>query len=161
MTEQHGKIDRRTLLKLMGAAGASATGMSAGASWGTPSAAQASGVAQTGIDSFEIQVGDDELEDLGRRLATTRWPGRAPGEAWAYGTDRAYLEELVSYWRDHFDWRVHEAELNSFNHYTTTIEGQPLHFVHHEGRGGIPAATADGLTAGPGPSGRCSHRSEG
>ena len=135
MTEQHGKIDRRALLKLMGAAGASATGMSTGVSWGTPSAAQASGVAQTGIDSFEIQVGGDELEDLGRRLATTRWPGRAPGEAWAYGTDRAYLEELVSYWRDHFDWRVHEAELNSFNHYTTTIEGQPLHFVHHEGRG--------------------------
>ena len=73
MTEQHGKIDRRTLLKLMGAAGASASGgVSAGASWGTPSAAQASGVVQAGIDSFEIQVGDDELEDLGRDRAISR-----------------------------------------------------------------------------------------
>ena len=42
---------------------------------------------------------------------------------------------MVTYWRDHFDWRAREAELNSFNHYTTTIEGQLLHFVHHEGSG--------------------------
>ena len=136
MGEQHGTIDRRTLLKLMGTAGASVTAVSTGGMpWGASSPVHAAVVMQTGIDPFEIHVSDDELEDLSRRLATTRWPGDAPGEPWAYGTDRAYLEALVSYWRDQYDWRVQEAELNAFNHYTTTIEGQLVHFVHQEGRG--------------------------
>ena len=136
MAEQHGKIDRRMLLKLIGAAGASATVMSAsGTRWGRSSVAQASSISQTDIEPFEYRVPDDEIEDLRRRLATPRWPRDAPGAAWALGSDRAYLEELVSYWRERYDWRVHEAELNSFNHYTTRIDGQFLHFVHHQGGG--------------------------
>ena len=108
MAEQHGTIDRRTLLKLIGAAGASVTAVSTGGMpWGASSLAHAAVVRQPGIDPFEIHVSDDELEDLSRRLAMTRWPGDAPGEAWAYGTDRAYLDALVSYWRDRYDWRGH------------------------------------------------------
>ena len=42
---------------------------------------------------------------------------------------------MTSYWRDHYNWRVHEAELNAFNHYTTTIQGQLVHFVHQKGHG--------------------------
>ena len=144
MEEQHGTIERRTLLKLIGAAGASATVMSAGRTpWGTSSLAHASGVVQSDIESFEFYVSDDELEDLRRRLASPRWPADPPGEPWAYGTDRAYLQELVSYWKDRYDWRKHETELNAFDHYTTTIEGQLVHFVHHEGRGVVPAAVGD------------------
>ena len=147
MAEQQGTIDRRTLLKLIGAVGASGTIVSTGGMpWGPPSPVYARGVVQGGIDHFEIHVPDSELEDLRRRLASTRWPGNAPGEAWAYGTDRGYLEELVSYWKDRYNWRVHEAELNAFNHYTTTIEGQHLHFVHQKGRG--PAALPLVMTHG-------------
>ena len=136
MAEHRGTIDRRTLLQLVGAAGASAIVMSGGGTpWGRSARAEASGIVQTDIEPFECHVSDDELEDLRRRLAAPRWPRDAPGAAWALGTDRAYLEELVSYWREHYDWRVHEAALNSFNHYTTTIEGQRLHFIHHRGRG--------------------------
>ena len=139
MGEQNGTIDRRTLLKLMGAAGASATVMSAGRTpWGTSLLAHAFGLVQSDIEPFEFYVSDDELEDLRRRLASPRWPADPPGEPWAYGTDRAYLQELMSYWRDRYDWRKHETELNSFDHYTTTIEGQLIHFVHHEGRGASP-----------------------
>jgi pimeloyl-ACP methyl ester carboxylesterase len=134
----HTTLDRRTLLKLMGTAGVSAAVLPASGVLGIPLTAQASGARQSDIESFEFHVSAEELEDLGRRLASARWPGDSPGEPWSHGTDRAYLQELVSYWRDQYDWRAHEAELNSFNHFTTTIDGQPLHFVHHRGRGANP-----------------------
>ena len=134
MRDQGDKIDRRTLFKLMGAAGASATVVSAGGLGAAE--ALASGVIQTGVDAFEIRVGDDELEELSTRLAMTRWARDVGGAPWAYGTDREFLEELVAYWKDRYDWRVHETELNAFNHYTTTIEGQLVHFIRQEGRGG-------------------------
>ncbi len=136
----HTTIDRRTLLKLMSAAGASAAVLPAAGAFGTPTplALHASGARQSDIEPFEIHVSDEELRDLGRRLASPRWPGDSPGEPWSYGTDRAYLQELVSYWRDQYDWRAHEADLNSFNHYTTTIDGQRLHFVHHRCQGANP-----------------------
>jgi pimeloyl-ACP methyl ester carboxylesterase len=133
MARQHNKIHRRTFLKLIGAGGAAAATFTIPR--GTPSTVRAAKLVQTDIDSFEIRVSDDELEDLRKRLGMTRWARRAPGEAWALGTDRAYLEELISYWRDKYDWRTHEAQLNAFDHYTTTIEGQLIHFVHQKGRG--------------------------
>ena len=133
MRDQGDKIDRRTLFKLMGAAGASATVVPAGGLGAAE--ALASGVIQTSVDAFEIRVGDDELEELSTRLAMTRWARDVGGAPWAYGADREFLEELVAYWKDRYDWRVHETELNAFNHYTTTIEGQLVHFIRHEGRG--------------------------
>ena len=134
---EHGRtMDRRTLLKLAGVAGASAAAGSLGAVPGQPAAsAFAASAAQPGVSPFEIRVGDDELEQLRQRLALTRWPSDTPGDAWAYGTDRTYLEELIAYWRDRYDWRRHEAELNAFDHYTTTVDGQLVHFVHQQGRG--------------------------
>ena len=71
MRDQGDKIDRRTLFKLMGAAGASATVVPAGGLGAAE--ALASGVIQTSVDAFEIRVGDDELEELSTRLAMTRW----------------------------------------------------------------------------------------
>ena len=91
--------------------------------------------AQSGIEPFDIHVDDNELDDLRRRLQMARWPPDTPGEPWSYGTDRAYLQELITYWRDEYDWRTQERELNSFDHYTTMVEGQRLHFVHQKSRG--------------------------
>jgi hypothetical protein len=42
----------------------------------------------------------------------------------------AYLRELAGYWRDGFDWRFQEAQLNAFPQFTTTIDGQNVHFLH-------------------------------
>lgn len=55
---------------------------------------------------FEVSVSDDVLHDLKSRLAETRWPDQVKGAGWTYGTNRAYLEELVSYWQNGFDWRA-------------------------------------------------------
>ena len=40
------------------------------------------------------------------------------------------MRELASYWRDEYDWRVHEARLNGFDQFTTTIDGARVHFLH-------------------------------
>ena len=82
------------------------------------------------IRPFEIAVPDAVLADLRDRLARTRLPDDLPGTEWDYGTNRAYLEELLAYWRDDFDWRAQEAMLNGFDQFKTTIDGLDVHFIH-------------------------------
>ena len=53
-----------------------------------------------------------------------------PGTGWEYGIPIDYLQQLVAYWRDHYDWRAEEDRLNSFEHYRTRIGGQGIHFIH-------------------------------
>ena len=86
------------------------------------------------ISRMRIEVPEEVLDDLRRRLAATRFPDQIPGSGWDYGTDGAYLRELCSYWRDKYDWRAQEALLNRFDHHRTTIDGQNLHFLHARSR---------------------------
>ena len=57
-------------------------------------------------EAFTLHVPESVIADLRERLARTRLPDQAPGAPWAYGTDVAYMRELVDYWRDGFDWRA-------------------------------------------------------
>ncbi|MEQ8953616.1 MAG: epoxide hydrolase [Gammaproteobacteria bacterium] len=82
------------------------------------------------IQPFRIAVPDSAIVDLHQRLDNTRWPDQLPGTTWEYGTDRDYLRELASYWRNEFDWRSQETLLNQYDQYTTEIEGLSLHFIH-------------------------------
>jgi pimeloyl-ACP methyl ester carboxylesterase len=84
------------------------------------------------VEPFRIEVAEPVLDDLRRRLRATRWPEDAPVGAWVQGTDLTYLRELCDYWRDGFDWRRIERELNALAQYTTSIDGQRIHFVHVE-----------------------------
>ena len=79
---------------------------------------------------FRIDVPQPDLDDLRDRLARTRWPDQLPGVGWDYGIPLEYVRELASYWRDEYDWRVHEARLNGFDQFTTTIDGARVHFLH-------------------------------
>jgi pimeloyl-ACP methyl ester carboxylesterase len=81
-------------------------------------------------ERFTIEVSDAVLEDLHERLARTRWPDQLPGTDWSYGADTAYLHELADYWRNDFDWRAREAELNRFEHYRAEVGGTRIHYVH-------------------------------
>lgn len=87
---------------------------------------------------FKLHVPDDVLADLRSRLARTRFPDQAPDEPWAYGTDVAYLRDLVEYWRTQFDWREQEARLNAFPQFKAPVDGIDLHFLHIEGKGPAP-----------------------
>ncbi len=87
---------------------------------------------------YTIRVGDDVLADLRARLERVRWPDEIPGAPWRYGTDLAYMKELVAYWRDRYDWRLHEARLNRFRQFTVELGDIGLHFIHEEGHGPAP-----------------------
>ena len=87
---------------------------------------------------FRLHVAEDALLDLRERLARTRFTDEPPLEPWSTGTSLAYLRDLVSYWRQSFDWRRHESELNAFRQYTVALGGIKLHFIHEPGRGPAP-----------------------
>ena len=90
------------------------------------------------IEPFTIDVSQDVLDDLAVRLADTRWPDEIPGSGWDYGTDPAYLRELVEYWRTDYDWRAEERRLNEFRHFRAEVSGLGVHFIHERGRGPDP-----------------------
>ena len=79
---------------------------------------------------FRIDVPQEDLDDLRDRLGRTRWPGEVPGVGWDRGVPPNYLKELAEYWRTSYDWREWEARLNGIPQFTTTIDGQNVHFLH-------------------------------
>lgn len=90
---------------------------------------------------FKLHVADEALADLRQRLAHTRFPDRAPGERWAWGTDPDWLRELVAYWHDNFDWRAQEARLNAWPQFMVSMpdfSDIDLHFLQVPGRGPKP-----------------------
>ncbi|BCB81946.1 hypothetical protein GCM10022251_52060 [Phytohabitans flavus] len=84
----------------------------------------------TEIKPFRIDVPQGDLDDLRDRLDRTRWPDELPGVGWDYGVPVEYVRRLVDYWRTGYDWRRWEAELNKYPQFTTTIDGQNIHFLH-------------------------------
>jgi len=88
---------------------------------------------------FALSIPEAALADLTERLARTRLPETTPGQPWAYGADVAYMRELVDYWREGFDWRRAEAELNAWPNFTVPLDGIEVHFLKVEGKGPNPA----------------------
>lgn len=87
---------------------------------------------------FTLHVPDADIADLHDRLSRTRLPDQTPGEAWAYGTSRAYMAGLIDYWRTRFDWRAEEAALNALPQFKAAIDGIELHYIRAEGQGPDP-----------------------
>jgi pimeloyl-ACP methyl ester carboxylesterase len=100
----------------------------------------------TPIEPFKIDVPDAVIEDLKARLARTRLPDQLPGSSWTYGTDVAYLRDLIDYWRTRFDWKAQERALNAFSQFRTNIDGIDLHFIHQRSPhpGAMPLAVTHG-----------------
>ncbi|WP_158891766.1 epoxide hydrolase family protein [Amycolatopsis anabasis] len=90
------------------------------------------------MEPFTLHVPDSVLSDLRDRLVATRWPGAFPEPGWGYGTDAAYLRELVEYWLSSFDWRAQEERLNGLSHHRVTVDGTGVHFVWERGDGPNP-----------------------
>jgi len=84
----------------------------------------------TAIEPFRIQVHDDDLDDLRRRLRATRWPERETVEDWSQGIPLDYVQDVCAYWADEYDWRAREARLNRFAQFRTRIDGLDIHFLH-------------------------------
>ena len=82
------------------------------------------------IRPFRVEVPQADLDDLRERLARTRFPDEIPGVGWSRGVPLGYLKRLTEYWQNGYDWRRWEARLNEFPQFTTTIDGQTIHFLH-------------------------------
>jgi pimeloyl-ACP methyl ester carboxylesterase len=87
---------------------------------------------QTGsvIRPFAVDVPEDALTDLRRRLAATRWPTRELVDDRSQGVQLATLQALARYWATEYDWRRCEARLNALPQFTTEIDGVDVHFLH-------------------------------
>ena len=90
------------------------------------------------VNPFTINVPNEVLNDLSRRLENVRWPDEIPQSDWDYGCNLDYLKELVDYWRTGFDWRTQEAKLNAFHHFKSKVDGLDIHFIHERGKGPNP-----------------------
>lgn len=86
-------------------------------------------------EPFELAVSDDAIADLQSRVSNARFPECPPGDPWAYGSSVEYMRELAGYWAADFDWRTHEAKLNSFPQFKAQVHDIDLHYLHVKGRG--------------------------
>jgi pimeloyl-ACP methyl ester carboxylesterase len=86
--------------------------------------------AGTEVRPFRVDIPQSDLDDLDDRLGRVRWPDELAGVDWRYGVPRAYVRELVDYWRSGYDWRAHEARIHEQPQFVTTIDGQRVHFLH-------------------------------
>jgi pimeloyl-ACP methyl ester carboxylesterase len=84
----------------------------------------------TAIRPFHVQVPDEALTDLRRRINATRWPGREIVTDASQGVQLATMQKLAQYWANDYDWRKCEAKLNALPQFVTTIDGVDIHFIH-------------------------------
>jgi pimeloyl-ACP methyl ester carboxylesterase len=82
------------------------------------------------IRPFRVDVPEEALVELRRRIVATRWPDRETVDDASQGAQLAQFQELVRYWGSDYDWRKAEARLNSLPQFITTIDGVDIHFIH-------------------------------
>jgi pimeloyl-ACP methyl ester carboxylesterase len=86
------------------------------------------------IVPFILAIEEARLDDLRRRLVSTRWPEAEVVDDWSQGVPLAHLQTLVEYWCIGYDWRRCESKLNSLGQYRTLIDGVEIHFLHIRSR---------------------------
>jgi len=84
------------------------------------------------IRPFKVNVPEEQIVDLRRRLAATRWPDKETDQS--QGAQLAKLQDLVRYWGTDYDWRKLETKLNALPQFVTTIDGVDIHFIHVRSR---------------------------
>jgi pimeloyl-ACP methyl ester carboxylesterase len=84
----------------------------------------------TEIKPFHVEVPEEQLEDLRRRIEATRLPSRELVEDRSQGVQLETIRELARYWATDYDWRKAEAKLNALPQFTTEIDGVDIHFIH-------------------------------
>jgi pimeloyl-ACP methyl ester carboxylesterase len=86
---------------------------------------------------FKVDIPDEALDDLRRRIAATNWPEKETVADQSQGVQLATMQKLARYWETEYDWRKCEANLNALPQFITEIDGLDIHFIHvrshHEG----------------------------
>src|SRR3712207_2214975 len=84
----------------------------------------------TAIRPFQIEVPEEQLAELRRRIEATRWPSKELVGDRSQGVQLATLKALARYWTTEYDWRKCEARLNALPQFVTEIDGLDIHFIH-------------------------------
>jgi pimeloyl-ACP methyl ester carboxylesterase len=82
------------------------------------------------IRSFHVNVPEEQLTDLRKRIVATRWPEKETVTDASQGVQLATMQELARYWATDYDWRRCEAKLNAHPQFVTNIDGLDIHFIH-------------------------------
>jgi pimeloyl-ACP methyl ester carboxylesterase len=88
----------------------------------------------TSISPFHVDIPDEKLADLRRRIAATRWPSAELVTDSSQGVQSKMLQTLARYWEKEHDWRKVEKKLNALPQFSTTIDGLDIHFIHVKSR---------------------------
>jgi pimeloyl-ACP methyl ester carboxylesterase len=86
--------------------------------------------ADPAVRPFHVDIAEEALADLGRRIAAWRPPEREPVDDQSQGVQLAALQDLANHWATQYDWRRCEAKLNALPQFTTEIDGLDVHFIH-------------------------------
>jgi pimeloyl-ACP methyl ester carboxylesterase len=79
---------------------------------------------------FHLEIPEEQMDELRRRIAATRWPSKELVPDRSQGVQLAMLQELARYWETDYDWRKAEEKLNALPQFTTEIDGLEIHFIH-------------------------------
>src|SRR5215471_1207082 len=79
---------------------------------------------------FHVDIPEEKLTDLRRRIAATQWPDKETVADQSQGVPLSTIQELARYWATEYDWRRCEAILNALPQFMTEIDGLPIHFIH-------------------------------
>src|SRR5947209_1086530 len=88
----------------------------------------------TNIRPFHVDIPDEKLADLRRRIAATRWPSAELVNDSSQGVQSKMLQKLARYWEKEHDWRKVEKKLNALPQFSATIDGLEIHFIHVKSR---------------------------
>src|SRR5499427_2124404 len=84
----------------------------------------------TDIRPLHVDIPDEPLEDLRRRIAATNWPEKETVADQSQGVPLAMIQKLARYWGTGYDWRKCESQLNALPQFMTEIDGLDIHFIH-------------------------------
>jgi len=84
----------------------------------------------TGVRTFQVDVPQEKLDELRRRIDAARLPSKELVDDRSQGVQLATIQELARYWKTDYDWRRAEAKLNALPQFTTEIDGVDIHFIH-------------------------------
>jgi len=85
---------------------------------------------KTAVRPFHVNVPDEDLAELRRRIEATRWPEKETVKDASQGVQLATMQKLARYWSTDYDWRKCEARLNALPQFLTEIDGLDIHFIH-------------------------------
>ena len=92
--------------------------------------AEQTGSDEAAIRPFHVNVPEEELIELRKRVNATRWPERETVTDASQGVQLATIQKLARYWATEYDWRTIEAKMNALPQFMTQIDGLDIHFIH-------------------------------